>query len=82
VSDNGNCSGYERAIAIYAINLTRKRVNKSSELNSRRQLNGLEIVMDHYLQALLAIGISAALCLVMWIWSRSCRTSVSHRKDN
>ena len=38
--------------------------------------------MDHNLQALLAIGISAALCLVTWIWARGCRTSVSHRKDN
>jgi len=34
------------------------------------------------LQILLAIGISAALCLVTWIWARRCRTSVSHGKGN
>jgi hypothetical protein len=27
--------------------------------------------MDHSLQVLLAIGISAALCLVTWIWARA-----------
>jgi hypothetical protein len=43
-------------------------------------MKGLEIIMDHNLQVLLAIGISAALCLVTWIWARRCRTSVSHGK--
>ena len=28
--------------------------------------------MDHNLQVLLAIGISAALCLVTWTWARYC----------
>jgi hypothetical protein len=31
--------------------------------------------MDHNLQVLLAIGISAALCLVTWTWARYCRFS-------
>jgi hypothetical protein len=32
--------------------------------------------MDHNLQVLLAIGISAALCLVTWIWARRGRGGV------
>ena len=37
--------------------------------------------MDHNLQVLLAIGISAALCLVTWTWARYCSTRFS-REDN
>jgi hypothetical protein len=40
VGDNGNCSGYERAIAICAINLACKRVNKSSEPNLQASIEG------------------------------------------
>jgi hypothetical protein len=38
--------------------------------------------MDHNLQVLLAIGISAALCLVTWIWARGGRGGVFHGTDS
>jgi len=38
--------------------------------------------MDHSLQVLLAIGISAALCLVTWIWARRGRGGVFHGTDS
>jgi hypothetical protein len=39
-SDIGNCSGYELTITICAINLARKRVNKSSEPNLQAPIEG------------------------------------------
>ena len=41
-----------------------------------------EDYMDHDLQVLLAIGISAALCLVTWIWARRGRGGVFQSTDS
>jgi hypothetical protein len=49
---------------------------------SALQLKGSGNIVDHNLQALLAIGISAALCLVTWIWARHGEAGVFHGKDN
>jgi hypothetical protein len=37
-----------------------------------------DIVMDHNLQVLLAVGISGALCLVAWVWARRQLSRLSH----
>jgi hypothetical protein len=49
--------------------------------NSSRRLTELANGMDHNLQVFLAIGVSAALCLVTWIAARRGGTGVSHGKD-
>ena len=50
--------------------------------NLQSSIEELKTTMDHNLQVLLAIGISAALCLVTWIWARRGRGGVFHGTDS
>jgi len=75
---------------LWTINRARRR---SVQLPSGKPINNFganlqaskeepKTTIDHNLQALLAIGISAALCLVTWIWARRGRGGVFHGTDS